>query len=83
METDSALELKWTFGFNHKLVGGVHNLSTDDSTILFYVSAHTGVIYDAAARTQKLLQGHKVSSLCALGPSRRTSNKCCRLARTQ
>lgn len=38
--------------------GGVHNLSTEDRFTLFYISAHSGVIYDCAARTQRLLQGH-------------------------
>lgn len=54
----NALALQWAFGFNNKLCGGVHNLSTEDRFTLFYISAHSGVIYDCAARTQKLLQGH-------------------------
>jgi len=33
----AALRLQWTFGFNNKLVGGVHNLSEGDRIALFYV----------------------------------------------
>ena len=45
-------------GFNNKLSSGVHNLSDEERFALFYVSAHSGVIYDCSTRTQKLLQGH-------------------------
>lgn len=54
----NALRLAWTFGFNKDLVNGVHNLSSATRRALFYTSAHTGVIYDYARRTQTLLQGH-------------------------
>jgi len=33
-------------------------LTTEERTEIFYSAAHTGVIYDYEARTQKLLQGH-------------------------
>ena len=36
----------------------MHNLSDEERFALFYVSAHSGVIYDCSTRTQKLLQGH-------------------------
>ena len=58
-DAENALRLQWTFGFNNRLVSGVHNLSDGTRFALFYVSAHSGVIYDAAERTQVLLQGHK------------------------
>ena len=53
-----ALSLDWAFGFNKDIVGGVHNLSDESRSAIFYVAAHTGVIYDYASRTQRLLQGH-------------------------
>lgn len=54
----NALSLEWAFGFNTRLAGGVHNLSDESRFAVFYVAAHTGVIYDCAKRTQTLLQGH-------------------------
>ena len=53
-----ALSLNWAFGFNKDIVGGVHNLSDESRSAIFYVAAHTGVIYDYATREQRLLQGH-------------------------
>ena len=41
---------------------GVHNLSDDTRNAVFYVAAHTGVIYDYATRTQRLLQGTRSAS---------------------
>jgi hypothetical protein len=61
-DDNAALRLKWTFGFNSKLVSGVHSLTVGEQFALFYVSAHSGVIYNATERSQKILQGHKVSS---------------------
>ncbi|CAM9875392.1 unnamed protein product, partial [Choristocarpus tenellus] len=54
----NALSLTWAFGFNKDIIDGVHSLHTNDNNALFYVAAHTGVIYDYASRTQQLLQGH-------------------------
>lgn len=34
---DDALRLQWTFGFNNKITGGVHNLSDANRIALFYV----------------------------------------------
>lgn len=45
-------------GFNKSITQGVHNLTTDDRTEIFYSSAHTGVIYNYETKKQKLLQGH-------------------------
>jgi WD40 repeat protein len=36
----------------------VHNLTTESRHEIFYSSAHSGVIYDYARKSQKLLQGH-------------------------
>ena len=54
----AALQLSWAFGFNKDILGGVHNLSDDTRSAIFYVSAHSGVIYDYVSRRQQLLQGH-------------------------
>ena len=53
-----ALNLTWTFGFNYEIVNGVHALSDGTRHAVFYVAAHTGVIYDYALKEQTLLQGH-------------------------
>ena len=45
-------------GFNKDIDQGVHNLTTSERHEIFYTSAHSGVIYDYANKTQKLLQGH-------------------------
>ena len=52
------LTLQWAFGFNKDVVSGVHNLSDDTRNAVFYLAAHSGVIYDYANRQQRLLQGH-------------------------
>ncbi|OWZ09885.1 hypothetical protein PHMEG_00017341 [Phytophthora megakarya] len=54
----NALKLAWTFGFQKDLINGVHSLSSGSRRAVFYVAAHTGVIYDYAHRQQRLLQGH-------------------------
>ena len=59
-------------GFNNKLSNGVHNLSDEERFALFYVSAHSGVIYDCSTRTQKLLQGHcNPITACAVGADKK------------
>ena len=55
---NNALGLNWTFGLNKDTLNGVHNLSDESRNALFFVSAHSGVIYDYGTRTQNLLQGH-------------------------
>ena len=57
-QTGNALSLSWTFGLNKDTLNGVHNLSDESRNALFFVSAHSGVIYDYGTRTQHLLQGH-------------------------
>jgi|MDSV01.2.fsa_nt_gb cilia- and flagella-associated protein 251 len=54
----AALQLSWAFGFNKDILSGVHNLSDDTRSAIFYVSAHSAVIYDYVSRRQQLLQGH-------------------------
>jgi WD40 repeat protein len=54
----NALNLQWVMGFNKDIDQGVHNLTTDQRHEIFYSAAHTGVIYDYASKSQKILQGH-------------------------
>ena len=50
------LSLSWAFGFSRDVA--VQNLCDDNRSAIFFVSAHTGVIYDLTSKTQQLLQGH-------------------------
>ena len=70
-QNSHALNLKWCLGFNYELFDGAHNLTTENRREIFYVSGHTGVIYDYENRTQRLLQGHcnKITS-CTFCPER-------------
>jgi len=63
--SENALSLAWIFGFSREV--GLHNLCDDNRSAIFYASAHTGIIYDLNAKTQKLLQGHcnAISCTCA------------------
>ena len=54
----NALSLQWVIGYNKDILDGIHNLTNNERTEIFYSSAHTGVIYDYREKTQKLLQGH-------------------------
>ena len=56
--SNNALSLSWTFGLNKDTLNGIHNLSDESRNCLFFVSAHSGVLYDYGTRTQHLLQGH-------------------------
>ncbi|OMJ77112.1 hypothetical protein SteCoe_23386 [Stentor coeruleus] len=67
-----AMNLKWVIGFNKDINNGVHNLTSDERTEIFYTSAHTGVIYNYETREQKLLQGHcNKISCCAVSSDKR------------
>ena len=47
--TDNALSLSWIFGFSRDVQ--LHNLCDENRQAIFYVSAHTGIIYDLNAKT--------------------------------
>lgn len=67
-----AMNLKWVIGFNKDIINGVHNLTSEDRTEIFYTAAHTGVIYNYETREQKLLQGHCYKiSCCAVSSDKR------------
>ena len=52
--SSNALTLDWSFGFK----GQLHSLASENRSAIFYTTAHTGIIYDYASKTQQLLQGH-------------------------
>jgi len=64
MGDSSVLNIHWAYGFSKDIVGGVHSLSTKDRNALFFLSAHSGVIYDFEHRSQMILQGHCNSITC-------------------
>lgn len=58
--------VNWAFGFNKDVISGVHSLTTKDRNAMFYVSSHSGVVYDYENRTQLILQGHCNLITCAV-----------------
>lgn len=63
-QSNHALQLEWSIGFNYKLVNGVINLKNDHRKKIFYVAGNTGVIYDYEDPKQMLLQGHCTEITC-------------------
>jgi WD40 repeat protein len=63
-----ALSLSWAFGFSKDVKRAVIDLSNETRRAAFYLSAHTGVIYDYTGmqREQHHLQGHcnPITSAC-------------------
>ena len=70
LKGNSALNLVWSFGINRNVP--VHNISDATRQAVFYVTAHTGVVYDCATNKQKILQGHcnDLSCTCVSGNKR-------------
>jgi WD40 repeat protein/Ca2+-binding EF-hand superfamily protein len=68
-----ALSLSWIFGFSREVP--LHNLCDENRQAIFYVSAHTGVIYDLNAKSQRLLQGHcnAITCTCATADRRKVA----------
>ncbi|KAL1528602.1 hypothetical protein AB1Y20_009940 [Prymnesium parvum] len=64
-DAPNVLSLSWVFGFSRDIA--IQNLCDENRSAIFYVSAHTGIIHDISARTQKLLQGHcnPISCTCS------------------
>lgn len=72
MAESGVLNIHWAYGFSKDIVGGVHSLSTKDRNALFFLSAHSGVIYDFEHRSQMILQGHcNTISCCAVSKDKR------------
>ncbi|XP_062509735.1 cilia- and flagella-associated protein 251-like [Corticium candelabrum] len=66
----SALKLTWTFGLNKSVA--VHNISDSNRKMIFYVAAHTGILYDYTENRESLLQGHSsiITCTCVSGNKR-------------
>lgn len=61
----NALNVNWAFGFSKNVVGGVQSLTTvNERNAIFFISAHSGVIYDYENRNQMILQGHCNCIVC-------------------
>lgn len=68
----NALNLHWAFGFSKDRISGVESLSANNRNALFFMSSHSGVIYDFENRTQTILQGHcNVITCCAIDSNKR------------
>lgn len=68
----SSLHVNWAFGFSKDVTNSVHNLTTEARNAIFYLSSHSGVIYDFEHRTQVVLQGHcNQISCCTVSPDKR------------
>ena len=70
--TASALKVNWVYGFSKDLINGVQSLTQRDRNALFFLSSHSGVIYDFEHRTQIVLQGHcNQITCCAISSDKR------------
>ena len=68
----NVLKINWSYGFSKDIVNGVHSLSYAGRNAIFFISSHSGVIYDFEHRTQMILQGHcNVISCCAVSSDKR------------
>ena len=59
----NALELVWSFGINKNVPA--LNVSNASRKAIFYVTAHTGVLYDFDNNVQSLYQGHCNAISCS------------------
>ena len=68
----NALKVNWVYGFSKDVVNGVQSLTQRDRNALFFLSSHSGVIYDFEHRTQVVLQGHcNRITCCAVSSDKR------------
>ncbi|CAH8520887.1 unnamed protein product [Schistosoma turkestanicum] len=68
--SQEAISPAWVFGFNHSVP--LINLSDDQSSVVFYVSAHLLILFDIKNNRQKILRGHcnEVMSITCSGNKR-------------
>ena len=52
------VSLGWCLGINCNSLNNVQNLTSEDSSLIFYTSGNTGVLFDYDSKTQTLFQGH-------------------------
>jgi len=70
--SSETLSIHWAFGFTKDVTGSVQNLTTADRNAIFFLSSHSGVIYDYENRSQLILQGHThVITCCAVSKDKR------------
>jgi cilia- and flagella-associated protein 251 len=68
---ENALTKEWAFGFQNRIINGVVNLTDRSRNAIFYISSHSGVIYDFENRTQTVLEGHRdVIKCCVVSKDR-------------
>ena len=68
----STLRINWSYGFSKDILNGVQSLTNRDRNALFFISSHSGVIYDYEHRTQMILQGHcNLITCCAVSHDKR------------
>ena len=68
----NVLKINWAYGFSKDVVNGVHSLSHSNRNAIFFISSHSGVIYDFENRTQMILQGHcNMISCCVVSADKR------------
>jgi cilia- and flagella-associated protein 251 len=63
---DNALREKWAFGFQNRINHGVHSLCDGNRNAIFYISSHSGVIYDYRNCTQTIIRGHSDLIKCCV-----------------
>ena len=69
---EQALNIKWVYGFSKDIINSVLNLTTPERNALFFLSSHSGVIYDFEYRSQLVLQGHcNVITCCTVSNDKR------------
>ena len=61
----NVLKVNWVYGFSKDTINGVQSLTQRDRNALFFLSSHSGVIYDFEHRTQIVLQGHCNKITCS------------------
>jgi WD40 repeat protein len=73
METGQpSLNIHWAFGFSKDMIGSVQSLCSKDRNALFFLSGHSGVVYDFEHRKQTILQGHcNIITCCAVDKTKR------------
>jgi hypothetical protein len=70
--SNSNLDISWAYGFSKDVIGSVHSLCTKERNALFFLSSHSGVIYDFEHRKQTILQGHcNIITCCIVDKSKR------------
>lgn len=65
-DLENALTKQWAFGFQNRTINGVENLTDKSRNAIFYISSHSGVIYDFENRTQTILEGHRDIIKCCV-----------------